>query len=85
MHLTTAMSENPGSQWTRNGYRYWQLKTADAEIVASIPVGYTPHHPPMHAKYELYSIKKGLAKFLGYLEGEQLARAHRCFSQAFAR
>lgn len=71
--------------WVRNGFKYWRLVTGDAEIVASIPEGYTPYHPPMHAKYEIYTIKKGLAKFHGYLEGEQRARAHLCFQQAFSK
>ncbi len=73
------------SAWALNGFRYWRIATADAEIVASIPFTYTPHFPPMHAKYEIYSVKKGLAKFLGYLEGEQLARAHQAFVTAFRR
>lgn len=73
------------STWTRNGSRYWRLITATAEIVAVMPESYTPYHPPMHAKFEIYSIEKGLATFHGYLEGEQLARAHSCFSRAFAR
>jgi len=72
--------------WTFNGFRYWRLVTGDAEIVASIPEGYTPYHPPLHANYEIYSIKRGgPPKFLGYLEGDRRARAHLCFSQAFAR
>lgn len=71
--------------WTCNGVRYWQLKTIDAEIVASIPEGYAPHVPPEYAKYELYTIKKGLAAFQGYLQGEQLTRAHRCFAATFER
>lgn len=76
---------NDATTWTHNGRKYWRLVTSEAEIVASIPVNYTPYHPPMHAKYELYTIKKGLAAFVGYLEGEQLARAHLCFSQAFSK
>ena len=71
--------------WTRNGFKYWSLRTPDAEIVASIPESYTPYFPPMHAKYELYTVKKGLPRFRGYLEGEQLARAHLCFQHAFSR
>ncbi len=78
------MSPEKPSSWTLNGFKYWQLRTADAEIVASIPESYAPYHPPMHAKYELYTVKKGLAKFVGYLEGEQLARAHLCFHEAFS-
>jgi hypothetical protein len=73
------------STWIQNGRKYWRLITDDAEIVASMPEAYTPYCPPMHAKYEIYSIKKGLAMFHGYLEGEQLARAHLCFQQAFSR
>ena len=76
--------EKPKS-WTHNGFKYWSLRTADAEIVASMPENYTPHSPPTHAKYEVYSVKKGLPRFLGYLQGEQLARARRSFHQAFAR
>lgn len=71
--------------WTSNGYRYWSLVTAEAEVVASVPEGYTPHFPPMHATYEVYTIKKGLAKFEGYAEGEQRARLHHAFGCAFGR
>jgi len=71
------------SAWTLNGFRYWRIVTVDAEIVASIPDTYTPHFPPMHAKYEIYTLRKGFATFRGYLEGEQLSRAHSCFATAF--
>ncbi len=71
--------------WVHNGRKYWVLYAEGAEIVASIGDTYTPYYPPMHATYEIYSVKKGLSKFLGYLEGEQLARAHQAFSRAFAR
>lgn len=78
------MAHSPKS-WNFNGCRYWALRTDTAEIVASVPAGYTPHNPPMHAKFEVYSVKQGLAQFLGYLEGDQRARAHSCFSQAFSK
>lgn len=79
------MSMSNAASWTSNGFKYWRLVTAEAEIVASIPESYTPYAPPMHAKFELYTLKKGLAKFHGYLEGEQRARAHLCFTQAFSK
>ena len=75
---------NPAS-WTRDGFKYWRLLTADAEIVARMPATYTPYWPPAHAAYEIYSVRKGLAKFLGYLEGAQAERAHLCFRQVFSR
>lgn len=82
--------------WVRNGCKYWALRTKDAEIVAvmelpsgfapntplSVAEAFTPYIPPMSAKFEIYVIKKGLARFLGYLEGEQLARAHLAFQNA---
>lgn len=78
-----ATNERP-RRWTHNGHVYWSLVTGDAEIVASMPDSYTPFFPPMRAKYEVYSRKKGLARFLGYLEGAPLARACRVFQRVFA-
>jgi hypothetical protein len=79
------MTAEGAKRWTWNGYKYWSLRTADAEIVASIGESFAPYHPPMHAKYELYTLNKmGFPRFEGYLEGEQRARAHLCFQQAFA-
>lgn len=75
---------NAKKTWALNGYRYWSLQVEGTEVIASIPENYTPHFPPAHAKIELYSMKKGLAKFLGYLDGEQKARVHQAFRQAFA-
>ena len=80
------MPERPRS-WTANGHRYWQLRTAAAEIVASMPESYTPYFPPKRAKYEVYTLSKNRPpRFLGYLrEGPVLDRVHRVFSQTFAR
>lgn len=77
---------NNVATWTHNGFRYWQILTADAELVASIHVsdkGSASRVPPQSAKVECYSRKKGLASFLGYLEGEQHTRALEAFSKAF--
>lgn len=71
------------ASWTRNGLRFWQLVTGDAEIVAVVTDAYKPYSPPVHAAYEVYSRKRGVAKFLGYLDGEARERAHVCFAQAF--
>ena len=83
--MTASPSLPAPSAWTSNGFRYWRIVTETAEIVASISNSYTPHFPPMHAKYEIYTIKRGMARFRGYLEGEQLARAHLCMGHAFGR
>lgn len=72
------------ARWTRNGFRYWQLKADDAEVVASVPAAYAGNAPPADAKIEAYSVKKGMSTFLGYLVGEQHARALACFQHVFA-
>lgn len=73
------------SSWQRNGVRYWRLQTEDAEVVASTDATYTPHHPPAHAKFEVYSVKKGMSTFLGYALGDHAARLYACFCRAFSR
>lgn len=72
--------------WEYRGRRYWQLLTTDAEVVAHVPRDYALHFPPLHATYEVYVVRQGLAQFVGYADDTaSRVRLHACFGRAFAR